>query len=259
VAFIIETWIGGQLSVLGFFLIALFIYFRSRNQETLAGLILSLALYKVTLVAIPVLMLFCGRQWRILRGFVIGAIAVAAASVATVGVEGCLAWWNRMRFFRYLATGPLGALRRTKYVDVGSFLHLLFGDSSSIVQILGTATAAAGVIVLAIAWWRGARGSNKSKDLLWAATIAGSLAFNVYTPIYDTTLVGVAVVLVAAVLRDQTGETRQEFQAWMFLLYLVPWLTQSLAEFVWIQPLTLVLVGFIYWTLNLARRENPAV
>ncbi|MEO8130478.1 MAG: glycosyltransferase family 87 protein, partial [Bryobacteraceae bacterium] len=80
-AFVIETWIGGQLSVVGFFLIAAFVYCRSRDRELLAGFVLSLALYKITLVAIPAFMLLCGRRWRSVFGFSAGAGVVASLSL----------------------------------------------------------------------------------------------------------------------------------------------------------------------------------
>ena len=39
---------------------------------------------------------------------------------------------------------------------------------------------------------------------------------------------------------------------WLVLLYMVPWLTQSFAEFLRIQPFTLALAGFAWWTLRVA-------
>jgi len=258
-AFIIETWIGGQLSVVGFFLIALFVYLLKRRREFAAGLALSLLMYKMTLVAIPVFLFLCARQWRFLRGFALGAVGMVSLSLASVGVGGCVAWFNRMRFFSYLATGPLGALRRTKYVDFGSFFHLLLGDASSVAQALGMAACAVGVGVLAVAWWRSPAWSAEARDVLLGATLSGSLVLNVYTPIYDTTVAGAAVALVAGVQREGCGEDGEEFRAWLLALYMVPWLTQSSAEFLRFQPLTLVLAGFAYWALALARRKEAAI
>lgn len=253
-AFIIETWIGGQLSVVGFFLISSFVYLLKRKREFAAGLALAFLMYKLTLVSIPVFLFLCGRRWRVLRGFALGAFAMVSLSLATVGVPGCVAWINRMRFFSYLATGPLGALRRTKYVDFGSFFHVMLGDASSVAQALGMAAGAAGVAILALAWWRSPSWDEEAQDLLLAATLSGSLVLNVYTPIYDTTVAGVAVALVAGVMRSRTGDDAEVFRAWLLALYMVPWLTQSFAEFLRFQPLTLVLAGFAYWALALARR-----
>ena len=143
-AFIIENPVRRTTSVVRFFLISSFVYLLKRKREFAAGLALALLLYKLTLVLIPVFLFLCGRRWRILSGFGVGAFAMVSLSLATVGVPGCVAWINRMRFFSYLATGPLAALRRTKYVDVGSFFHLMLGDASSVAQVLGLAAGAVG-------------------------------------------------------------------------------------------------------------------
>ncbi|MEP6539724.1 MAG: glycosyltransferase family 87 protein [Bryobacteraceae bacterium] len=258
-AFLLETWIGGQLSVIGFFLVSLFVYCRSRHRQFLAGMVLALAMYKLTLVAIPIAMMLCGRRWRMLSGAAAGGVALLFASVATVGVSGCLAWFDTLRFFRDLATGPLAALHRNKYVDVGSFLHLLLGDASLAARVLAGLLSFAALGFLALAWWQSTGWSAASRDLIWAATFAGALVFNVYTPIYDTIVAGAAVAMVARVMRTRNGKDAEVFGVWLLLLYIVPWLTQSFAEFLRFQPITLVLAGFAYWSLSLAKREEAAI
>jgi hypothetical protein len=125
-----------------------------------------------------------------------------------------------------------------------------------VVQALGTATAATGIAILAIAWWRSPLWSAASRDLLLAATLSGSLVLNVYTPIYDTNVTCAAVALAAGALLKGGDADRDALQAWLLLLYMVPWLTQSFADFLHFQPLTLVLTGFAYWALTLAWRES---
>jgi hypothetical protein len=256
--FLLESWIGGQISVIGFFAVALFVFCRARNRKFLAGVALSLALFKPTLVAIPILMLLCGRRWRMLSGAITGAAALALVSIQTVGIRGCAAWLDTLKFYGKVATGPAAALRRNKYVDAGSFFHLLLGNASSIAQALGILAAVAGIAILGHAWWRSATWSPASRDLLWAATLAGALVSNVYTPIYDTILIGPAVALAAGVLLHGSKRERETFAGWLVLLYLVPWVTQSFAEFLRFQPFTLVLAGFAWWTLGVARRQAGA-
>jgi hypothetical protein len=41
-------------------------------------------------------------------------------------------------------------------------------------------------------------------------------------------------------------------QVWLVILWLVPWLTQSWADYLRLQILTVVLAGFGYWALKLA-------
>ncbi len=257
-AFLLETWIGGQLSVIGFSLVSGFVYCRSRGRRFLAGVVLALVMYKLTLIVIPVGMMICGRRWRMLGGVAAGVAGAVSASLATVGFAGCLAWFDTLRFFRDLATGPLAALHRNKYVDVGSFLHLLLGDSSGLARVLAGILCVGALGGLAWAWWRSAGWSAESRDLLWAATLAGALVFNVYTPIYDTIVAGAAVALVAGAMPGRPEADAEMFRAWLLALYMVPWLTQSFAEFLRFQPITLVLAGFAYWALRMAwRAENP--
>jgi hypothetical protein len=257
--FVMETWIGGQISVLAFFSIALFVFLRARNHRFLAGLALALAFFKPTLLAIPMLMLAIGRRWRMLGGAVTGAAGLAMVSIAMVGPKGCVAWFDTLEFYGRLAAGPAAALRRTKYVDAGSFFHLLLGNSSRLAQVLGTLAAIVALAILARVWWRSSSSWNAtSRDLLWASTFAGALVFNVYTPIYDTILVGAAAALAAGAILRRKDENREAFQAWLVLLYIVPWVTQSFAEFLRFQPFTLVLAGFAWWTLRLAQRDAAA-
>ena len=253
--FLMETWIGGQISVLGCFAIALFLFCRSRNRRFLAGLALALALFKPTLIAIPVLMLVCGRRWRMLSGVVTGAAAVALASIQMVGIRGCAAWLQTLRFYGRLATGPAEALRRTKYVDVGSFFHLLLGSASTLAQVLAVVAGLAALAMLAAGWWQSSSWSASSRDLLWAATLSGALVSNVYTPIYDTILIGPAAALAAGVMLRSGRKEREVFGGWLVLLYIVPWLTQSFAEFSRFQLFTLILAGFAWWALGCARRR----
>jgi hypothetical protein len=109
-----------------------------------------------------------------------------------------------------------------------------------------------------MAWWRSAAWSPASRDLLWAATLSGALVANVYTPIYDSILVGPAVALAAGVMLHRSARERETFAGWLVLLYLVPWVTQSFAEFLRFQPFTLVLAGFAGWTLGVAWRQAGA-
>jgi hypothetical protein len=98
------------------------------------------------------------------------------------------------------------ALRRHKYVDAGSFFHLLFGNAAALAQALAIVAAVTGLAILAAAWWRSSEWSAASRDLLWAAPLAGALVANVCTPICDTILVGPAVALAAGVKLRRDGK-----------------------------------------------------
>ncbi len=90
---------------------------------------------------------------------------------------------------------------------------------------------------------------------LWAATLCFTLVVNAYAPIYDSVLAVAAVALVAAKREERSAKDQEAFAAWLLLLYMVPWLTQSFAEFLHLQLITVVLAGFGIWTLRLAYRS----
>jgi hypothetical protein len=63
------------------------------------------------------------------------------------------------------------------------------------------------------------------------------------------------------VARSLTGRSKQEqtaLQVWLIVLWLVPWLTQSWADYLRLQILTVVLAGFGYWALTLARANSAS-
>ncbi len=75
-----------------FFLWVLFFWRLENDRPALAGFVLAFCLFKPTLVALPAFMLMVGRRWRVVGGFVTGALGMAVLSIATVGIEGCRSW-----------------------------------------------------------------------------------------------------------------------------------------------------------------------
>ena len=240
--FLLETWIGGQISVVAFLGFALFVDCFRRGRWFLAGLSLSIAAYKPSLVAIPAAMLMVGACWRIVAGLVAGSALAGLVSIATAGIDGCLRWIDTMRVFGLLATGDQASIRRIKYVDFNSFFSILLG-ANGIARTCAFIATAAALVWLARAWWR-ARNSDDRLPLL-AATLALMLAANFYVPVYDTIILAAAAVLAAEMPVD-----RKQLRLWLLALYLVPSLTQSFAEFAHLQLLTPLLAGFGLWLLQ---------
>ena len=81
---------------------------------------------------------------------------------------------------------------------------------------------------------------------LWAATLCFTLVVSPYAPIYDTILVVVAVAIIAP----------QVPAVWLLILYMIPWVTQSFAEFLHLQLMTLALAGFGIWALLQSERRS---
>ena len=238
--FLFETWIGGQMSVVVFFVWVLFFWCLENDRRFLAGMVLACCLFKPTLVALPALMLLLGRRWRLLAGFAGGALALSLLSWATVGNDGCRAWFQALGMNGNTVAQSGEAWHEAKYVDILAFFHLLLGNQTTLAALFSLAVAAIALTWLGIAWWRGDGGT--SDRALWAATLCFTLVVNPYAPIYDAVLMVAAVALVAASRRPLAG--------WILLLYLLPWVTQSFAEFLHLQLVTVALAGFGIWVLE---------
>lgn len=251
----LETWIGGQLSVIAFFAVVLFISCFEKRRPLVAGLALGLATYKPSLMAIPLAMMLASGCWRMMAGFCGSSALLVLGSVATAGVSGFRLWMVRMKVFAAIATTNEAILRRTKYVDLNSFFTILFGPSS-IERAVATIATSAAFLFLAWIWWRSRRQSHEVQRYLWAATLTWTLLINIYAPVYDTILLVPAAALVARSLASRSMQEQAELQVWLIVLWLAPWVTQSWADYLRLQILTPVLAGFGYWALTLARGNS---
>lgn len=254
--FIMECWLGGQLSSFGLFCVALAWYWQQARRPTAAGLALGFCLYKPTLLVLLVPMLVVARRWRMLAGFAITALTLAGISVLALGWQGCLDY-ARLLFGFARTTAGGGVLRTWKYVDLNSFLHLLLGDHGGLSRVLLLALAGPPLGLLAAAWWRLDRGCDAYRNLVWASTLSWTLVANLYVGVYDTLLVVPAALLGAGtLLRDQGGARPvlpPGFQVLLFLLYVSPWVSQHLANWAGFQLYTLVLLAFACYLQAQAR------
>jgi hypothetical protein len=255
-AFMLETWMGGQISVLTFFAVVLFVSSFENRWLALAGLALGFASYKPSLIAVPAAAMILGGCWRMLGGLGIGTALMALASIATAGIDGVWLWVLRLRAFGSLATSNYAILPRTKYVDLNSFFAILLGGSA-VARAVAAVSILAAFGILAWAWWQSRRQqAHETQRYLWAATLTWTLIINIYVPVYDTILLVPVAALVARSLAKRGQRERAELQVWLMLLWLVSWLTQPCAHYLRLQILTVVVAGFGYWALTLAR-ANP--
>jgi hypothetical protein len=255
--FIVECWLGGQLSAFGLFCIALAFSFQQTNRPVAAGLALGLCLYKPTLLVLLLPMLVVTANGRMLTGFGVAAVALAGASLLAVGRESCRAYANVVLGFSQAAAGSEGTVLRTwKYVDLNSFFRLLLGGHSALNGVLVLATAAPFLGILVVTWWRFRRGG--SHDLVWALTLTWTLVLNVYVGIYDSILVVLACLLTAGLLArwhdDAQPSFTPGFKTLLFLVYVVPWFSEHVARVTGFQPYTVVLVAMGIFLLTVVRR-----
>ncbi len=245
--FLFETWIGGQMSVVVFAIWVAFFWCLENDRRVLAGFVLALCLFKPTLVALPALMLVVGRRWRVVGGFAAGGIAMALLSVATVGLDGCRAWFAALAMNGKMVAKTGEAWHEAKYVDMLAFFQLLLANQAALAVVASIAVGVIAVGWLGRAWWRSdGRGIDRP---LWAATLCLTLVVNPYVPIYDAILVVIAVALVASDQKTLAG--------WLLPLYLIPWVTQSFAEFLHLQLMTVAIAGFGVWVME--RAGEPSV
>jgi hypothetical protein len=230
------------MSVVVFAIWVLFFWCLENHWPFLAGFVLALCLFKPTLVALPALMLVVGRRWRVVGGFASGGVAMVLLSIWTVGLDGCRAWLAALAMNGNMVAKAAEAWHEAKYVDLLAFFHLLIPYPAVLATVMAALVAAVAVGWLGLAWWRSEASTMDRR--LWAATLAFTLVANPYAPIYDAILVVVAVALVAS--------DAKLLSVWLLPLYMIPWVTQSSAEFLHLQLMTIVVAGWGVWVVEKA-------
>ncbi len=168
---------AGQQAWFGFFWLALAVNLESRQKDFLAGLALSVCLYKPTLLLLILPALLLRGRLLLLCGFAVGALGLALISTLTVGTEGCMDYLNLMFSAVADKTSRLPSFPLWKYVDIVSFFTLLLRKTW-------------GILLFVVAWAAVLiRRPNINESIAW------SLPVNLYTPMYDVTL-GVIPALV---------------------------------------------------------------
>jgi hypothetical protein len=258
--FSIECLAGGQISAVGFFALALCTRWLEAYPLA-AGAALSVCLYKPTLLVLVVPMLAIGRRFRTLAGFAAGACVLGALSVAAVGFEGCAAYLQALGVrAEWTARNP-SPLPLYKFVDIHTFIRLLAGGHSAASAGTALILMAAAFAYLAVRWWR-SRPGTPADGLLWAATIAWTLVFNLYVPIYDTILIVIAALVMAGAVYGSgaaaTESDRAAFRGWMLALYAATCVSQAIAAVARFQMLTVVLAAIGFLGLRWSRRLETA-
>jgi hypothetical protein len=259
--FAFECWFGGQLSVIGFFALALGIRCQRLEQPVLSGAALAVCAYKPTLLLLLIPMLAIGRRFRTLAGFVGSVCVLAGISFVTVGASGLEAYVQTLRLYGRVVASGGSTQQLFKYIDVNTFVRILFGGPSVAGTVVAVAVGGAIFVCLAYAWNSSDRYNQGSENLLWAATIAWTLVANVYVPIYDGTMVVLSGLLMAAALYGtkrtplRVSELRR-FHVALVGLYVVAIVSQYLAPAIRVQLMTLGVAGFGALAFQFWRTES---
>ena len=115
---------GGQISAIGCFVLALWLFLMKRQREFLAGAALGLLLYKPTLAVFIIPALLFGRKLRTLIGFATVVGLLGGLSIWMLGLDGLVRYVAILREFSSLV--GLGYTPPTMYVDVATFFRQLF-------------------------------------------------------------------------------------------------------------------------------------
>ncbi len=254
--FLMEAWVGGQLSAVGFFWIALALFCEDRQRPILAGAALAVCLYKPTLLLLIVPLLLMGRRFKTLASFCLSGILLAGGGVLWAGQQPWREYVKMLIVHLQDATQSAAVFRDWKFVDVVSFVRLLTGGGSALGQIAILIVCLAAFLWLAVAWWKSKSAEAGTQRLLWATTLTGTLVVNVYVGIYDVVLVVISALLTANALYRRAGNDATPFppvfKVWLALLYVVPWFSQELARVTHFQLYTVVLAGFAAYQFGLA-------
>jgi hypothetical protein len=133
----------GQDTVLLLLIYAASFQLLHRDRFVIAGLVLSLGLFKFHLVVPFVIVLAAQRRWKSVLGFSLGGAALAAISIALAGVRGTWQYMNTLLHFDALTREATGNLD-SQMPSLGGFLttiwnHAGLGHLSGLVILLATA------------------------------------------------------------------------------------------------------------------------
>jgi Glycosyltransferase family 87 len=248
--FVMECWLGGQLSAVGFCCLAAAVALDRRGRPLLAGLVLGLCLYKPTLLLVVLPMLLAARRFWTLAGVAITGLLLAGLTLVVIGWDGTWAFVDALTGFTRGAAQSGGlSLRTWKYVDLSAFTRAILGPTLA-QRLLFGALALPLLGWLLFRAWRTDASNPRQLSLLWAAALLATPVINLYVGVYDSIL----AVLGALLLMDALGCTvdvmPRRLRFGLVALYLVPWFAQPLARVALVQVFTLVLVALTCYSLR---------
>jgi hypothetical protein len=232
-----------------------------RGRTLAAGVCLGLALFKFQIVLPFALIFLLRRQWRFLAGFILSGTFYGLLSLIAVGWRGVFSY---VRFLATIASDPHNiSYGSTLYmVSLQGFFNALLGRflSGTAIGIL-VAAVSLGLIVLTASRWQrleAAGAGPETKDLMFAAAIAVSLAAGSHLFPHDLSPLLLSLFLVAAHF-PVPGRTalRGLLGAGLAIFWATPLVFILLAGHC-VYLISPVLIAFALGTLQLAGKRPPA-
>ena len=224
---------GGSNTALTVFLMMAAWRLVHEDMPFVAGLALSLLLYKPQF-ALPMVGLFLlARYWKVVAGAAVGAIPFYALGALLQGPDWPLTWVTSASEF-----GTLDAeINGFSSISLLGFLQNAFGTDALVANALGWGLAAATAAALAWIWWRSGRGGLASK---MAVTMPGVLLLSPHAMSHDAAVGLIAV----AVIVGFVGLTRAG--PWIVAIWILgatgPWISD-----IGFSPGILLLLLIVWW------------
>ena len=248
---------GGQTTAIGFFCLAAALTLEARGQMLASGCMLSLVMYKPTLLLLICPMLMLTGRWRTIAGLMLGSTLLALVSIATYGWNSLSGWLGTLAFAGRNATSIITGLRTWKFVDINSFARGLAGSHPAIRWII-VGVSLSILLPWVVRAWRTMRNGNDVYPLAaWAVTLAWLPVLNLYVGFYDAALLGLSVMLTTDQLYRRSPELPPGYRLLLLALYVIPWCSQPIARSTGVQLYTLVIAGWgVYVLLDVRRRRH---
>lgn len=231
--------LNGQPTAFALLILSASFVLQQQGRKYIAGLMLALLTYKLTLLVFLVPMLLFMREWRVFFGLTVGGAILLVVSLLWAGVQGCVGFLKLLLLYSKVLTSPVEVFQTEKYIDVGSAIRLLFGPQP-IVRLLPLLA----LPLLCFIWYR-----VGNRPISWSIAVLAGLLLSLYSPIYDTTAL-IFVVLLFGITRIST---------WLLIsLYLIPAVSVRLASVSRVQLFTVLLTVLATILLRSAFSESPA-
>jgi hypothetical protein len=252
-----EGWLGGQTTGILLLCLGGAIYAHSRGRLFTAGLIIAFLTLKPTLLVLLVPMFLLTRQVRALAGFLVGALALGAVSLAAVGWQGLRGYMGILEIYATARHVAPEVFKTWKYIDGVSFFRLLAPPQLTWSSpILSLAFSLAVFAVLVQLWWRIGRGWSRAHRLSWASVLLWTPIVSPLSAVYDASFLIPAVVLTASVLESASAAPRNGwtpgFRALVVALYAAAMVSQPLARCAGVQLLTIAIIAIGIYQVRLA-------